>query len=171
MCRYAPTLSSARAFSEAERLDVWIHEYLCSDGRNPQFSAGLRLMECCYIGPIAMPTDLFERCTGPEESMTFRTDRDIFARHVAELERHILGDPDMAPLIVSYTAGGLVTNDGNHRLQAYKNLGIASVPVIIWLPEPEYRIYGRIRHIRCGCADDPQINAAVHNIWSILPKL
>ena len=46
MCRYAPTLSSERAFSEAERLDVWIHEYLCSDGRNPQFSAGLRLMEC-----------------------------------------------------------------------------------------------------------------------------
>ena len=69
--------------------------------------------------------------------MTFRTDRDMFARHVAELERHILGDPDMAPLIVSYTAGGLVTNDGNHRLQAYKNLGIASVPVIIWLPESE----------------------------------
>ena len=137
MLRYAPTLSSSKEYSTAEKLDVWIHAYLCSDGRNPQFSDGLKLMERYYIGPILMPTYLFERCTGPEEDMTFRTDRVLFARHVAELEARIKGDPDMPPLIVSFTQSGFVTNDGNHRLQAYKNLGITRVPVIIWIPEPE----------------------------------
>lgn len=134
---YAATLSSAKSYAEALKLDEWIHTYLCGDGKNRPFSDGLKLMERYFIGPIEMPTALFERCTGPEEGMKFRTGREEFQRYVAQIERHIQRDPDMPPLIINYMDGCFVTNDGNHRLQAYKNLGIEKIPVIIWITEAD----------------------------------
>ncbi len=137
MLEYFATLSSARAYAHAGKLDAWIHLYLNSNGRNIPFSDGLKLFERSYIGPMEMPIDLFDRCTGPEDNMKFRIDAKWFALHVKELEKAIQENPDMPPLISHYVEHGFEMNDGNHRLQAYKNLGFESINVIIWITEIE----------------------------------
>ena len=43
----------------------------------------------------------------------------------------------MPPLIAHYVEHGFEMNDGNTRLQAYKNLGVQEVNIIIWITEQE----------------------------------
>ena len=72
--------------------------------------------------------------------MKYRIDPDWFKIHVANLEQAIQTDPDLPPLIVHYVDGGFELNDGNHRHQAYQNLGIETAWVIVWITEEaEYR--------------------------------
>ena len=112
-----------------------IHTYLLDEDRNVPFSDGLKLFERYYIGPVKMPLELFHRCTGPEENMKYRIDKDWWPIHVAALEDSIKKDPDMPPLIVHYVEDDFELNDGNTRFQAYINLGVKEVNVIVWITE------------------------------------
>ena len=56
---------------------------------------------------------------------------------MAALEDSIKKDPNMPPLIAHYVEHGFEMNDGNTRLQAYKNLGVQEVNIIIWITEQE----------------------------------
>ena len=71
-----------------------------------------------------MPLSLFERCCGPEENMIYIINEEWFNQHVKGLMNVIQSKADMPPLIVHYVDGGFEVNDGNHRLEAYKRLGI-----------------------------------------------
>ncbi|MBR3016151.1 MAG: ParB N-terminal domain-containing protein [Clostridia bacterium] len=135
MLKYSASLSSAKAYAAAEKLDVWIHLYLNEDGRNIPFSDGLKLFDRYYFSPALMPLRFFGRCAGPEPEMKYRIDRDWFQIHVAELEKAIRENPDMPPLIVHYVDGGFELNDGNHRHKAYENLGVENVWAIVWITE------------------------------------
>lgn len=135
MLKYSATLSSAKAYAVAEKLDSWIHLYLNEEGRNIPFSDGLKLFDRYYISPVLMPLNLFTRCAGPEEEMVYQIDKDWFIHHVSELERAIKEEPDMPPLIVHYVNGEFELNDGNHRHKAYENLGIDKVWVIVWITD------------------------------------
>ena len=42
-----------------------------------------------------------------------------------------------APMFVEYTGGEFVLNDGNHRLQAYKDLGYEKAWVLFWITEED----------------------------------
>ena len=135
MLKYSATLSSAKAYAEAGKLDAWIHLYLNEDGRNIPFSDGLKLFDRYYIGPALFPLRLFHRCAGPEADMKFRIDADWFRLKVEKLEKSIPEDPDFPPLIVHYVDGDFELNDGNHRHKAYENLGIDSAWAIVWITE------------------------------------
>ena len=135
MLKYSATLSSAKAYGEAEKMDAWIHLYLNEEGRNIPFSDGLKLFDRYYFSPALMPRHLFRRCAGPEPDMKYRIDPDWFARHVEKLEQAIRQDADMPPLIVHYVEGEFELNDGNHRNKAYENLGVENVWVIVWITE------------------------------------
>ena len=139
MLKYSATLSSAKAYADAGKLDAWIHLFLNEEGRNIPFSDGLKLFDRYYFSPAEFPVSLFRRCAGPEEEMKYRIDKDWWEQRVAELEKSIQSDPDMPPLIVHYTDGEFELNDGNHRLQAYENLGIENAWVIIWITEEAER--------------------------------
>ncbi|MBR4959751.1 MAG: ParB N-terminal domain-containing protein [Clostridia bacterium] len=132
MLAYDRTLTTARAFAEAGRIEEWIHAYLCSDGHNQPFSDGLKLEKRFYIGPVTMPLHLFTRCCGPEETMKWRVDAEGFHRRVSVLADAIRSHADLPPLIVQYTAEGFTLTDGNHRYEAYKQCGITEVAVILW---------------------------------------
>ena len=132
---YQCTLTSARQYAVAGRLEEWVHAYLLSDGHNKAFSDGLKLYDRHFFGPIEMPLALFTRCCGPEPEMKYRVDGGWFERHVAELMEVIRRVPDMPPLIVHYVDGGFELNDGNHRHEAYARLGIKTYPVIVWITE------------------------------------
>ena len=135
MLKYSGTLSAAKAYAEAGKLDAWIHLYLNEEGRNIPFSDGLKLYDRYYISPALFPVGLFKRCTGPEPEMKYRIDRDWWEHRIAELEKAVSEDDDLPPLIVHYADGEFELNDGNHRPKAYENLGIEQAWVIIWITE------------------------------------
>lgn len=140
MLKYSATLSSAKAYGEAGKMDAWIHLYLNEEGRNIPFSDGLKLFDRYYFSPALMPLGLFRRCAGPEPDMKYRIHPDWFAQHVERLEQAIRQGADMPPLIVHYVEGEFELNDGNHRHKAYENAGVESVWVIVWITEEkEYR--------------------------------
>lgn len=133
---YQCTLSSAKAYAAAGRLEEWVHAFLLSDGDNKAFSDGLKLFDRYFIGPIRMPLNLFTRCYGPEEHMKFRAANvQWFEECVARLMAVIRQEEDMPPLIVHYVDGGFELNDGNNRHEAYKRLGIPEYEVIVWVTE------------------------------------
>ena len=139
MLKYSAALSSAKAYAEAGKLDAWIHLYLNEEGRNIPFSDGLKLFDRYYFSPALFPVSLFKRCTGPEPEMKYRVDKDWWEQRIAELEKSIRAGADMPPMIVHYVDGGFELNDGNHRHQAYENLGIEKAWVIIWITEEAER--------------------------------
>ena len=141
MTAYDRTLTTARAFAAEGRLEEWIHTYLCSDGHNQPFSDGLKLDKRFYIGPLDMPLSLFTRCCGPEETMKWQVHPDGFEKHVSTLEDAIRAHADLPPLIVQFTEEGFTLNDGNHRLEAFRRVGVETYAVIIWgtLPSDEER--------------------------------
>jgi len=144
MLKYSGTLSSARAYAGAGKLDAWIHLYLNEDGRNIPFSDGLKLLDRYYISPAVFPLSFFRRCAGPEPEMKYQIDKDWFEIHVAQLEKAIRENEDMPPLIVHYADGEFELNDGNHRHRACENLGISSVWAIVWITrEDEYADFMR----------------------------
>lgn len=133
---YQCSLSSAKAFAAAGRLEEWVHAFLLSDGDNREFSDGLKLFDRYFIGPVRMPLNLFTRCYGPEENMKFRTNSVAwFEQCVGRLMEVIRQEEDMPPLIVHYVDGGFELNDGNNRHEAYKRLGISEYEVIVWVTE------------------------------------
>ena len=137
MLKYSATLSSAKAYGEAGKMDAWIHLYLNEEGRNIPFSDGLKLFARYYFSPALFPVSLFKRCAGPEPEMKYRIDKDWWEQRVAGLGKSIQDDPDMPPLMVHYVDGEFELNDGNHRHKAYENLGIENAWVIIWITEKE----------------------------------
>ena len=137
MLKYSASLSSARAYAGAGKLDAWIHLYLNEEGRNVPFSDGLKLFDRYYFSPALFPVSLFRRCTGPEPEMKYRVDPDWWAYRIGELEKAIRAGEDMPPLIVHYVDGEFELNDGNHRHKACENLGIEKAWVIIWITEQE----------------------------------
>lgn len=134
---YHCSFTSAMQFAKQGKLEEWVHRYLLSDGHNREFSDGLKLYDRYFLGPVRMPLQLFSRCCGPEEQMKYRVDAAWFEKQVAHLQQVIASGADMPPLIVHYTAGMFELNDGNHRHEAYRRLGITHYPVIIWITETE----------------------------------
>ena len=130
--KYVGTLSSALEYGKAGLIEDWIHEYLLSDGNNKAFSDGLLLIPRFYVGPLELPTALFCRCCGPEDDMRFRVSKAGFERKVASLMATMSVDKDLPPLIANYANGEFVLNDGNHRFEARRRLGLESCFVIIW---------------------------------------
>ena len=141
MIAYDRTVSAARAFARAGRLEEWIHLYLLSDGNNMPFSEGLKLVPRHYLGPVDAPLALFHRCCGPEEGMKWQVHPVHFENKVQRLMVAAENDPDMPPLIVCYRfseADGkpeFELNDGNGRYEAYTRLGRTHAPVIFWITE------------------------------------
>ncbi len=134
---YHCSLQSAMEYGAADRLEEWVHQYLLSDGCNKDFSDGLKLFDRTFFGPVKMSLSLFSRCCGPEEGMKYRIDPVWFEKHVEELMEVLQSKKDMPPLIAHYVEGGFELNDGNHRLEAYRRLGIDAWYMIIWITEKE----------------------------------
>lgn len=134
---YKSTLSSAVSYARNNKLEEWVHTYLLSDGRNKDFSDGLKLFDRYFLGPMKMPLSLFTRCCGPEENMKYRVDEAWFHKHVDRLVDVLKKKEDMPPLIVHYVDGEFELNDGNHRLEAYSRLGVTEYYVIIWITDKE----------------------------------
>lgn len=137
---YEGTLTGCRRWATAGRLDEWVHHYLLSDGDNEAFSVGLKEEEAVFLGPVTMPMSLFTRCSGPvEEGLTFRVDAGWWAYKVERIMQAVQAGADLPPLIIGWRgdADAFELNDGNHRWEAFRQLGIGAYPVILWCHEEE----------------------------------
>ena len=130
---FEATSASAVSYALEGRLDNWVHEFLMGEGNNEDFALGLQKAERRFHAPEVMALDRFVRCCGPEDGMLYRVPADAFQARVDRIkERYLAKDWDMPPLIVSIEDGSFVLNDGNHRFEALKQLGIREYWVIIW---------------------------------------
>lgn len=130
---FYPTLTSAIAFSEAGRLEDWIHAFLLGEGDNRAFSDGLRKKDRIYYPPVKLPLDQFERSCGPEEGMPYPVEEGGFWSRIQRIQDRFLNTGwDMPPLIANIDTDVFVLNDGNHRYEALRQLGINSYWVIRW---------------------------------------
>lgn len=132
---YKPTSSSAIEFANANRLEEWIQLFLCGEGNNLSFSQGLKMQPRRYHAPKMTSLDDFNRDCGPEENMKWQIGTDGFYKQVNIIKaRYEKGDWDMPPLIVRDYQQTYELNDGNHRYEALKLLGIKEYWVIFWEP-------------------------------------
>ena len=134
---YKCSLSSAKEFAEANKLEEWVHLFLLSDGHNKTLSAGLKLFDRYYLGPLTMPLSLFSRCCGPEENIKYQVNAEWFEKRVQSLKKILQSNDDMPPLIVHYFDHDFEICDGNHRLEALTQLGVKEYPVIVWITEKD----------------------------------
>lgn len=132
---YKCSLSSARKFAEAGKLEDWVHSFLLSDGHNKAFSDGLKMFDRYYLGPLTMPLSLFSRCCGPENNMKYQVNAEWFMKRVQSLKKVLQSNDDMPPLIANFVNHGFELCDGNHRFEALTQLGVKEYPVIVWITE------------------------------------
>jgi hypothetical protein len=130
---YRPTLSSAIDFSITNKLEEWIHLFLCGEGNNKTFSDGLKLEPRRYYAPKMISFYEFDRCCGPEKNMKYQVSEESFINRVNDIAAKFnKGNWDMPPLLVNHDKNGYELNDGNHRYEALKKLKINQYWVIIW---------------------------------------
>lgn len=136
---YEGTLTNCRRWAEAGQLEMWVHRYLLSDGDNAPFSEGLKEEQAVFYGPVTMPVCLFSRCSGPAaEGLAFRVDAGWWEYKVARIVEAVRIGADLPPLIIGWRVteehpdGAFELNDGNHRWEAFRRLGVAEYPVILW---------------------------------------
>ncbi len=134
---YKSSLSSAKEFAEAGKLEDWVHLFLLSDGHNKAFSDGLKLFNRYYLGPLTMPLSLFSRWCGPEDNIKYQVNAEWFEKRVQSLKKTLQSNDDMPPLIVHYVDHGFELCDGNHRFEALTQLGVKEYPVIVWITEKD----------------------------------
>ena len=130
---YKPTSKSAIEYATHDKLEEWIHLFLCGEGDNKPFSDGLKLAPRKYDAPKLMSLNLFARCCGPEEGIRWQIPVEgFFAKVEAMIKKYEGGSWDMPPLIINRRDHMYELNDGNHRFEALKQLGIDQYWVVIW---------------------------------------
>jgi len=130
---YTATATSAIEFAQAGCLEEWIHLFLCNEGDNRAFSDGLKLQPRRYHPPCMMNLDQFERCCGPETGLKYQISASGFRKNVkAIMKKFKTGNWDMPPLIINRVNGAYELNDGNHRYEALRKLGVCAYWIIIW---------------------------------------
>lgn len=130
---YKPTSDSAIEFAQAGKLEEWVQHFLRGEGNNLGFADGLKLAPRIYHSPQKMPLSLFTRICGPETGLKWQIDEGGFNWRVAKImERYENEKWDMPPLIINRQEGIYELNDGNHRFEALKRLGVDEYWVIFW---------------------------------------
>ena len=131
--KYEPTAASANEYAKNNKLEEWVHTFLRNEGNNVDFSDGLMLEDRIYFAPKKMSLNLFERCCGPEKGMKFQIPSEGFYKNVEAIaEKFKNSNWDMPPLIIFKNNGKYELNDGNHRYEALRTLGIDRYWIILW---------------------------------------
>ena len=137
LLKYSATVESAIEYGKQKKMDAWVHLFLNEEGRNIPFSDGLKLCDRFFFSPAEFPTNFFKRCSGPEDNMKYCVDKGWWEHKISELTKVIRSGVEMPPIIVHYVDGEFELNDGNHRLQVYRDLGIEKVWTVIWITEEQ----------------------------------
>ena len=124
------SVEEAISFSEDGRIEGWVHAFLNGPGRNPELSAGLKLIERFWRGPIEIDLSNLVKCCGP--GLEFDEPEEAWERRTDEISRKLDEGVNLPPLIAQYRDGELSLRDGNHRCGGLEKAGVERYWVIIW---------------------------------------
>lgn len=147
------TLSCAREYAEADRLDEWVQLFLRGDGKNIKLADGLAESNFKYMGIFSIHLTDLDVTRDVPEYLTDANDIKWFNDKVDDMINNIRSGWDMPPLIVHYQNGRYHPMDGRHRNVALHKAGIKDVPAVIAVnTEEDYhhfmeRLYKNLRHI------------------------
>ena len=134
---FEPTAKSAIEYARENRLDEWVHEFLCGEGKNRKLSDAIKSQKIVLLTPREMSLNLLKRCVGSEPDMEYRLTNEemgwFWNQVKAQAKRFKDENWDMPPLIASEEKfnGMYLLRDGNHRLEALKKLGVNKYWVIL----------------------------------------
>lgn len=122
----------AMEYAKRNAIDEWIQLFLRNDGKNVALADGLLLEQRYYIGPIITDISRFSIEEGAPSYLSNENDIAWFF-HVVNQMKQVIRDWDMPPLIVQYAEDKFEINDGRHRNEALRQMGIVHAPVILWM--------------------------------------
>ncbi len=100
--------------------------------QNIALADGLLLAERNYIGLMEVPISIFSGIkSGAPEYLDKENDIEYFF-YVVEQMKESLPQWDAPPLIVEHNDGIFRVNDGRHRLELYRQLGVKKVWAVLW---------------------------------------
>ncbi|MBQ9768082.1 MAG: ParB N-terminal domain-containing protein [Lachnospiraceae bacterium] len=139
------TLTLAKQYNEAGKIDQWMQDFLRADGKNLALADGLLLEERHYFGLREIPISLLSDVkSGAPEYLHAANDIQYFFEVVDRMEES-LPNWDAPPLIVEYVSGRFQVDDGRHRLELYRRLGAERVWAAVWTTgEENYNTVKRI---------------------------
>lgn len=126
------TLRMAQEYAKKGKIEEWIQLFLRSDGKNIALADGLLLEKREYLGlmkiKISFLKDIEE---GAPEYLTQERDKEYFF-WVVENMKDGLENWDVPPLIVEFRGNQFYVNDGRHRLEMFRQLGVEEIDVVLW---------------------------------------
>jgi len=126
------TLTQAKYYHDNGKIDEWLQLFLRNDGKNLALADGLLLEEREYLGLIKLNMSYFKNVkAGTPEYLTQENDIEYFFWIVDHMKSDF-GNWDVPPLIVEFRDDDFHVNDGRHRLEMYRQMGIEEVNVVLW---------------------------------------
>ncbi len=133
------TLSRAMEYAKKGKIAEWLQLFLRNDGGNIALADGLLREERACFGPVKIKLDMLQIKQGAPEYLTKENEIAYFFYVVDGMKTHY-ESWDIPPLIVEYDKGVFRVNDGRHRLEMYRQLGIESAYAVLWgTGEENYR--------------------------------
>jgi len=127
------TLSLAKQYDEEGKIDQWMQDFLRADGKNLALADGLLLEERHYFGLREIPISLLsDEKSGAPEYLHAENDIQYFFEVVDRMKESLENAWDAPPLIVEYVYGRFQVDDGRHRLELYRQLGVERVWAAVW---------------------------------------
>lgn len=126
------TLTQAKFYHDNGKIDEWLQLFLRNDGKNLALADGLLLEKREYIGLKKLDISCFNDIKkGAPEYLTKENDIEYFFWIVDNMKSNF-GNWDVPPLIVEFRDDDFHVNDGRHRLEMYRQMGIEEVDVVLW---------------------------------------
>ena len=126
------TLTQAKIYNDNGKIEEWMQAFLRNDGKNIALADGLLLEKREYFGLLKVNMSYFKDIKeGAPEYLHAENDIEYFFR-IVENMKNSLKDWDVPPLIVEYRDDQFFVNDGRHRLEMYRQLGVEIVDVVLW---------------------------------------
>lgn len=134
------TLKLAKKYAEEGRIDEWLQDFLRADGKNLALAEGLLAEERYYFGLQEIPISLLSDVkAGAPEYLLAANDIQYFFEVVERMKESLREGWDAPPLIVEYVYGRFQVDDGRHRLETYRQLGVETVWAVVWTTGEENR--------------------------------
>ncbi|MBO5282555.1 MAG: ParB N-terminal domain-containing protein [Lachnospiraceae bacterium] len=126
------TYEMALKYDKQGKIAEWLQLFLRNDGHNTALAEGLLREERCYIGLRQLPLALLDGIkSGAPEYLRDQDSIEYFFQVVDKMKQ-AHGSWDIPPLIVEYVENRFQVNDGRHRLEMYRQMGIAQAPAVLW---------------------------------------
>jgi hypothetical protein len=120
------SVDSAREAADQGRLGPWVAEFLGSPGSdNAELAALLNERTRHWLGPVQLPISQLNRLAGPPgDPVLCPVDDEEWSPRVEDLADKVEDGFEPPPVIVVFRDGQLVLEDGNHRVEGIRRVGL-----------------------------------------------